>query len=283
MVVIKEHIKQFLATRIGMNPIKIAEAKWEDLIEERMKVNDIHSLLDYTNLLMESHKEQTVFIDRLIVGETWFFRDGSSYLLTKQYCQQLLNFERNNRSQVRVLSIPCSSGEEPLSIAFSLLEANIHPSQFLIEGIDISSELIEKAKNGHYAKSSFRESNSPLIQRRYFRQGEGSSWTLLPKYRHLVRYRKSNILYPDFIIAKEMYDIIYCKNLLIYLTEEARRKVLTTVEALLMKGGLLFVGSAEASFFEEKHFKKLDIPQTFGFIKQEKKSWFLKDTTILTG
>jgi chemotaxis protein methyltransferase WspC len=167
---------------------------------------------------------------------------------------------------VRVLSLPCSTGEEPYSIAITLLENGLKENDFEIDAQDISKRALRKARRAIYGKHSFREPGKFNLEK-YFRTTH-SGKQLLPIIRDRVDFFRSNILKDMIIPEPEYYDIIFCRNLLIYFDRLTQKNVLDKLHFMLKPGGTLFVGHAETAEIDNKLFTKVNKPKTFSYTKK---------------
>src|SRR5262249_8781045 len=155
-------------------------------------------------------------VEEVVVPETWFFRGAGLFTdLAKRIRNTALS------RPFRVLSVPCSTGEEPYSLAIALAEANVSPQAFTLEGVDLSGRSVERAQRGCYGAFSFRQTD-PGLHDRYFRPA-GREWEIDATLRQAVRFRTGNLVDPQFLWGEAPYDLILCRNLLIYLHPEARR------------------------------------------------------------
>ena len=134
--------------------------------------------------------------------------------------------------------------------------------------MDISRKGIEKAHIGFYNKISFRGVESEYIEKYFISATKG--YTLSPAVGKLVHFHCDNFIRPGFFENHKPYDIIFCRNLLIYLTEEARAILLKQIDRLLIPGGLLFTGHAELLYFQRNGYLPVDHPRSFACKKVEK-------------
>lgn len=204
---------------------------------ERMDSQGLDDLAGYHELLRSSPEEIEQLIGRVVVGETWFFRDSAPFdflaKLARAHCQ----------GPLRVLSAPCSSGEEAYSIAITLLEAGLTPGQFSIQAVDVNREAIELARRGWFTTNSFREKGRSIDSRYLSPAGEG--FQVCEEVRAAVRFHCGNVLNFHELAHGAPYDVIFFRNLLIYLLEEARDKMVGIVDRLLAPGGVVVLGHAE--------------------------------------
>ncbi len=188
----------------------------------------------------------------LAVPETWFFRDSEPFVY-------LAKFAACAPRPLRVLSAPCATGEEPYSIAMALLEAGLMPGEFAIDAVDISAQAIAAAQCAVYGKASFRQA-MPELTGKYF-EPAGQGYRLREQVSSHVRFRQANLL--DGLEAAPTYHAIFCRNLLIYLHEEARKAVIAILRSRLSGDGVLFAGHSEVSLFLDAGFRKVEHPRSF--------------------
>ena len=153
---------------------------------------------------------------------------------------------------MRALSVPCSTGEEPYSIAMTLLDAGLSSEKFQIDAIDISAHLLDIARLGMFGSNSFR--GSELKFRNQYFQKTDAGFRLCDRVRQCVKFEQGNVLEERFRFGSEPYDFIFCRNLLIYFYNEAQGQALKSLRQLLTADGLLFVGSAETGLLTQHRF-----------------------------
>ncbi len=204
-----DEIIVLLTDRIGLDVDSIGKKSVEIAINTAMK-NAGYLLLD--DYLRNLHSNDMIFaelIEEIKVPETWFFRDTESFNFIKSH---FINLKQNHVSKkIRILSIPCSTGEEPYSVMFTLLNLGFKPSDFSILGCDISQQNIDFATKAKYGKSSFR-SEIYGFKDKYFIEINGSFY-LKEDYKNIVKFKKDNLINSNFLEFEGEFDIIYCKNL----------------------------------------------------------------------
>lgn len=257
-------IEQLLEKKIGANPKKFGKDVLLSHIKERMSICNVSSLAGYVELLSRCEEEFQQFVELLVVPETWFFREAPAIKFLSYYIKNYWLSKWNR--PLRVLSIPCSTGEEPYSIAISLLEAGLSPDQFSIDGIDISKQLIEKALKGEYSRNSFRGNCHPFRDR-YFHPTE-NGFLIKDNIRSLVNFYYGNIMDANFIWNASCYDFIFCRNLLIYLSKRAQELVFSICDKLLVEEGLLFLGESEYGILRPHQFLLSRFSKVFAFRKK---------------
>lgn len=258
-------IAKLLSQTIGLDPDTIGNHRIARAAETRRvgcKLPDIES---YWARLQTSASELEELIELLIVPETWFFRDSKPFDYLKTYVtSEWLN--QPNRNTLKLLSVPSSTGEEPYSMAIALLEAGLNPKQFAIDAIDISQRSLAKARRGVYTKNSFR-GDAWTGRSRYFQQ-TAEGYELCQLVKGLVNFQQGNVM-TSLAIAPKQYDIIFCRNLLIYLKSEVCSQVLAALDRLLIPGGLLFVGASETGKIVPDNYTSIRQPFTFAYRKSK--------------
>lgn len=274
-----KQIEHLLQTSIGLNAGSIGSSSIQRSVRLRMKSLGIHEIDDYRKLVTSSASEWQELVESVVVTETWFFRERRSF----EALVRLVNngdLTRFHPGRIfRILSLPCSSGEEPYSIVMALCDAGINPNRFQIDAADISERALTKARRGVYRKNSFRGQDFGF-RARYF-QHTKDGFVLDAAIREKVKFCEGNVLSDDFPLREGGYDFIFCRNLLIYLDLSTQTKTLHRVAALLAPSGVLFVGSAEMPLALEHSFVAANLPMAFACRKDEGSNTIL--TQELTG
>lgn len=162
---------------------------------------------------------------------------------------------------LRVLSVPCATGEEPYSLVMALRDAGVAGHRFTIEAVDISVRALAHAQLGLYGKNSFRGS-ALEFRDRHFTVAE-NGFLLNREVRESVRFARGNLLEEEFIANRLPYDFVFCRNLLIYFDRATQRRALQGLRRLLTPSGLLFVGPAELPLVSENGFTPIGLPMSF--------------------
>jgi chemotaxis protein methyltransferase WspC len=233
---------ELLRERIGLAPEALGPTVLSSAVEARMRRLGVAAAADYAACLTADLQEFEALAAEVTVPETWFFRGGDVFTFLAGHIARAVRLRPAGR-RYAILSVPCSTGEEPYSLALTLVESGVAPSSWQIDGVDLSARLIERACQGRFGEFAFRQT-SPELRQRYFRPLAGS-WELDPAMRALVRFRQGNLLAPFFLAGEEPFDLIFCRNLFIYLHPTARQRALETLDGLLAPQGLLCMGHAE--------------------------------------
>jgi chemotaxis protein methyltransferase WspC len=272
-----KEIERALRERVGLDPTSIGSSVIQRSVRLRMKSRGIKKIEDYSRFLLSSSSEWNALTESVVVAETWFFRDVEPFnALVRLVLEKWLPSHPKRR--LRLLSLPCSSGEEPYSLAMALLDAGLSSERLEIDAIDISARALSRARNGIYGKNSFRVSN--LGFRNKFFRSTPEGFSLDPSILKLVRFSQGNVLADGFQPPNSNYDFIFCRNLLIYFDEETQRKALARIHDLLSSDGFLFVGAAEQPLVLDKGFVSAHLPMAFASRKRSPASEEVTNETV---
>jgi chemotaxis protein methyltransferase WspC len=242
---------ELLRERIGLAPESLGASLLSGVVGARMRALGLSAPADYAARLTADPQEFGALAADLTVPETWFFRGGEVFPFLARHIAGAIR-RRPAGPRYRTLSVPCSTGEEPYSLALALIESGVAPGSWQIDAVDLSPRHIERACRGVYGEFSFRQTD-PRLRQRYFRP-TAAGWELDSAVRALVRFREGNLLAPFFLAGEEPFDLIFCRNLFIYLHPAARRRALETLDRLLAADGWLCMGHAEPIEFSEPRF-----------------------------
>ncbi|MSU96240.1 chemotaxis protein CheR [Pseudomonas mandelii] len=255
----------FLKERIGLDVTSVGPAIIERAVRQRSTASRVLTADEYWHTLQGSQDEQQALIEAVIVPETWFFRYPESFAtLAKLAIQRLADI--NYMRALRILSLPCSTGEEPYSIAMALLDAGLKPHQFKVEGMDVSPLSVEKAKRALYGKNSFRGQDVEFRERHFSAEEDG--YRLNERVIEQVRLQVGNLLDPALLASEPPYDFVFCRNLLIYFDLPTQQQVFEVLKRLTHVDGVLFIGPAEGSLLGRFGMRSIGIPQSFAFSRQ---------------
>ena len=259
----------FLKDRIGLDVASVGEAIIERAVRQRCAASSAQDSDGYWQLLQTSAREQQALIEAVIVPETWFFRYPESFSTLGKLAQTRLAELMGSRP-LRILSLPCSTGEEPYSIAMALFDAGICPQQFQVDAIDISPLSIERATRAIYGKNSFR-GEQITFRDRYF-SAEVDGFLLNQRVCNQVNFQAGNLLDPTLLAARPAYDFVFCRNLLIYFDLATQQRVFEVLKCMTREEGVLFIGPAEGSLLARLGMRSIGIAQSFAFSRCAEKA-----------
>lgn len=255
-------VEHLLKRLIGLEAESVGRLVIERAIRQRMQAQGISAQADYWLHVNRSTTEQQALVEAVVVPETWFFRYPESFAALVELALKRKAALCGSRP-LRLLSLPCSSGEEPYSIVMALLDAGFAPASFQVEALDVSARVLELARLGHYGRNSFRGQDLSFCER-YFDATE-SGFQLQARVRDRVKLRCGNLMDSHVLGGEAPFDFIFCRNLLIYFDRPTQHAVLDGLQRLLGDGGTFFVGPAEASLLTQRGMQALKTPLTFAF------------------
>ena len=250
-----------------------------DLIQDnilRVALRDLSTTLgDNPNLWLESVKTDPAirhqFCEHFTVGETWFFRDWTPFACLKQFAEDFRN--RNGSSRpIRILSIPCSTGQEPWSMAMQFAWTGWTADQVAIDALDLNQASLAAMKTRLYKNFSRRESNQEAnLMLDHYTRPLADGFEVDPQLVKYVKIHHGNILDPqlDPTGCGAKYDVIFSRNLFIYLDIPSRAKAMANLLRLLDKDGILYFGHAEGSVIEGHGLVPWNSSFTFAFTRSK--------------
>jgi chemotaxis protein methyltransferase CheR len=220
----------------------------ERRIAERMAATSSVSFADYFVLLRSEIRDEVEhLINAFTVNETYFYReDHQLECLTRDLLRERVGSMKPGGG-IRIWSAPCSTGEEPYSIAIWLLENWSEVDSFDIEivGSDIDTRVLEAAKAGIFGRRALMRL-SPQLVAKYFNQLDEERWLILDDLRQSVRFSRVNIVETRETRPQGQFDVIFCRNVLIYFDDESRRVAAENLYDNLLPGGYICLGHTES-------------------------------------
>jgi chemotaxis protein methyltransferase CheR len=187
------------------------------------------------------------FVNAFTVNETYFYReDHQLRCLTSDLLAERVRV-KDAGDPIRIWSVPCSTGEEPYSVAMWLLENWSLVDRYEIEivGSDIDTDVLETARIGLYGRRALMRLSADLVSR-YFVPREAESWQILDDLRDSVQFTRVNIVEPAETRPHGRFDVIFCRNVLIYFDDASRRLAAENLYENLVPGGYICLGHAES-------------------------------------
>ena len=242
-------VEGLIAERLGMRVDDDLRRRLSEVMDARLRKLRLTNPDDYLTRLRAATtgpEELRILAQGLTIGETYFFRGQDHY---QAFVETVLPERLRERAATRtlnVLSAACASGEEPYTLAMLLREAipDLDSWRINILGVDINGSFLDKARKGVYAPWSLREIPAAMKQRHL--KERGGNFLLDPVIRDMVRFEERNLLEDGELWRSGYWDVIFCRNMLIYFTLDAMTAVLNRIERALAPGGYLFVGHSES-------------------------------------
>ncbi|HWA41680.1 MAG TPA: protein-glutamate O-methyltransferase CheR [Hypericibacter adhaerens] len=196
-------------------------------------------------------------VEAMTTNESFFFRDIKPFEQFKELVLPAMLKSRSGQRRLRIWSAACSSGQEPYSLAMILSEmaAQLAGWTFEIVATDLSTEILTRAKEGVYSQFEVQRGLPVTLLVKYFSQS-GDRWQISPKIRSMVDYREFNLLTDPTPLGR--FDVVFCRNVLIYFDQETKAKVLERIAGLMPEDGFLFLGGAETVLGLTERFKLIN-------------------------
>ncbi len=241
-----EFVGQLLKQRSGLvlAPGKeyLLESRLTPIVRERGLSSLDELVAELRRPTSEDLKVQVT--EAMTTNESFFFRDNTPFDLFKQDMMPALHAARGAQKRLRIWCSACSTGQEPYSLAMLLKEMadKIVGWRIEIVATDLSSEVLEKAKVGMYSQFEVQRGMPITLLVKYFSQ-VGEMWCIDAGIRAMVDYRKLNLLESFAHLGR--FDIVFCRNVLIYFDQPTKAKVLAGITSLMAPDGYLVLGAAE--------------------------------------
>ncbi|WP_019122450.1 CheR family methyltransferase [Brevibacillus massiliensis] len=239
---------QFIANikkKTGIDLALYKEAQMKRRLTSLRVKRGFSSFADYFQALSQDSDLFAEFLDRMTINVSEFFRN---YARWEVLANKILPRLYRESSKLRCWSAACSTGEEPYTLAMLMLRERHSFRDFSIMATDIDEGAIAKAKRGIYLERSLQECPKELVQS-YFRK-DGITYQISPEIVNAVTFKKHNLLADPFDSG---FDLIICRNVMIYFTDEAKHELYHKFSKALRPGGTLFVGSTEQIFQPQQY------------------------------
>lgn len=266
-------IERLLRDTMGLDAQTLGANAIERAVRARLaalspELGEAPSYSLYWQRLQQSAEELQALIEAVVVPETWFFRHREAF---RALAQMALD-ERAARSgtirqtqALRLLSLPCATGEEPYSIAMTMFDAGFAAHEFSVDALDISERALAVAREGVYGRNSFRGPPASMqFRERYFTK-EDDSYRVVDALRTQVRWHSGNLFDASLVDRLGTFDFVFFRNVLIYFDREGQRRAIAALERLMRMGATLFAGPAEGGTLTSNGMTTTGHVQAFSF------------------
>lgn len=220
----------------------------ERRVHERMAATELSTFVTYFQRLRSSGQpELEAFINAFTINETYFYREEHQLnCLTNDLLTERTRL-KGSAGSIRIWSVPCATGEEPYSIAVWLLENWPLVDNFDIEilGSDIDTQVLVQAQEGTFGKRALMKL-SPYLVAKYFSPHGEDQWKILDELRHSVQFSRVNLVDSGDTRRNGQFDVIFCRNVLIYFDDASRRIAAENLYENLLPGGFICLGHTES-------------------------------------
>jgi chemotaxis protein methyltransferase CheR len=243
-----ELLNDFLSERFGLTFPDHKRDILESKLRPRIAALHLKSFYEYyVHLQFDNNGELRQLAQLVTNNETYFFRETNQVEALFQYALVEIRKLRPDDTTLRILCAGCSSGEEPYTISIFARENQYRMwgTNVTIAAMDIDESRLAIARRANYGPASFRGVDRETIDKYFLTINDGSR-ILKPMYRTNVEFREGNIVSSAAFGFPGTYDAIFCRNVLIYFSEEMLRKAIDNFAAALKPGGFLFLGHSES-------------------------------------
>lgn len=243
-----ELLRHFFNRRAGLSFTAQALPVFEQRLGPRLSALGIDSFRDYYRALsfgVQSEAETEEALSLLTTSETYFFRNADQLSALREKILPELERQYRDGRRLRIWSAGCSSGEEAYTLAILLQESALFSGwDVRVLGSDLCKSRIQAARRGRYPESSFR-TTAPWRRERYFTRS-GSEWEVAPSLRGMCEFLSANLCETAEASLVGRVHAVLCRNVLIYLDDGSREKVVANLFERLLPGGFLLLGHSES-------------------------------------
>ena len=214
----------------------------------RYNLTDVNKLPDLGSSVIDE------IIDTLTINETSFYRDIYPFEIIPKYI--LPYFHKNNPAltKIRILCAACATGQEPYSLSIEMLEHKKYKFDYKIIAVDLSKTAIAKAKIGTYNQFEIQRGLRPDLLSKYFTKLD-KNWLINEDVKANVSFHQANLL--KDLSSLGMFDIVFCRNLLIYLDAVNRKRVVDNLKRIMNHRSILIIGSMESLLWDDNDFTQI--------------------------
>ncbi len=246
---LKQYILRESGIALGEDKLYLLKSRLLPIVEgERL------ASLDELCARLQSAPPETLrrkVVESMTTHETLFFRDPAIYEMLRTELIPELAAQRQATKTLRIWSAACSSGQEPYSLAMTLLEMGYRDWTVQILGTDLSSQILDRAATGRYLQIEINRGLPASLLVKYF-QRAGLDWQLKDEIRRMVRFTPFDLRQGMRFLGP--FDLVLCRNVLIYFDTETRRQILAGIRGTLVPGGYLLLGASETTFNLDNNF-----------------------------
>lgn len=239
-----ELFRNYIYNSVGISLSEQKSALIKGRLNKRVKELSLNSFTEYYEFLVQSKEELGYFVSAISTNVTSFFRESAQWVWLEGYLPKMV--AKKQQRKIRIWSAGCSSGEEPYTILMFLAKhlKDFDAWDIKILATDISQKVLEKAISGRYEAKEVASLPKETITSFFAKTADGG-YEVVPKMRQKVLFRLYNLVTDPFIF-KNKFDMIFCRNVMIYFDDVTRTEVVEKFVSLLDKGSPLLLGSSES-------------------------------------
>ncbi|MGC7529793.1 CheR family methyltransferase [Pandoraea pneumonica] len=265
-----QQIERLLRDTMGLDAGTLGVNAIERAVRARLAAlaPETNDTVTYWQLLQQSPQELQALIEAVVVPETWFFRHREAFTALAQMATDERAARRGTVREgqaLRLLSLPCATGEEPYSMAMALFDAGFQVGDFTIDAVDISERALDIARAGVFGRNSFRGPVASLLFRDRYFTPEDDTYRVNGALRPPIRWHAGNLFDPTLVDRLGTFDFVFFRNVLIYFDREGQRRAIAALEQLMRMGATLFAGPAEGGALTSNGLASTGHVQAFSF------------------
>ena len=260
-------LSEFVNLRMGLH---FPRKKWRDLkrnisaVSEELDFDRVDDCIKWLLSAQLTKAKRDVLISHMTIGESFFFRDKFVFqVLKERILPGWLKSHEGEKKEITFWSAACCTGEEPYSIAMLLDQMPAFLGwKIKIVATDINSQFLQKARKGVYTSWSFRDTPDEIIER-YFKKTGKERFEISPRIRNMVRYSRYNLVkngYPLDLGEQGKVDVLFCRNVLMYLSPDMQSKTIRRLASYLDNGGWFIVSPTESSLVQTPGLNSVRFP-----------------------
>ncbi len=241
------NFRSLIYKEAGINLSDLKRALVQSRLTKRIKILGVGTFGDYYRYLISNFDDEKIhFINAITTNKTDFFRENRHFEFMKETV--LPKLESSGRGSIRIWSAGCSTGEEPYSIAMTLREyfEKTKKPDMKILASDIDTQVLESGREGIYEYEKIRDIDISLLKK-YFIRGSGNNEGLFKvkdSIKQMIVFRRLNLQDQNYPMKKK-FDIIFCRNVIIYFDKDTQKKIFMKFHDHLKDDGFLFIGHSE--------------------------------------
>jgi len=231
-------------------------------IVRQLGLGSINDLCTLINATRETQVARQV-VEAMTTNETYFFRDPAHYDAIRTVLLPRLKEERRDTKKLRFWSAAASTGQEAYSLAMLLLENGLSDWNVQILGTDFSSQVLDRARSGKYQQIEVNRGLPAALLVKHFRRA-GVDWQLSDPVRKLATFETIDLR--KNMRALGPFDLVFCRNVMIYFDAETKKNILRELHGTLFRGGWLLLGGAETAFGVEEWFERTTVGSAIVYV-----------------
>jgi chemotaxis protein methyltransferase CheR len=236
----------------------LLEARLTPIVQQ-LRLGDLNDLCAMLGRPFDHAVLKRQVVEAMTTNETFFFRDSAQYDALRSVVIPSLIAQRQDTRKMSFWSAASSSGQEAYSLAMMLLEMGLGDWRIRIQGTDLSTQMAERASNGRYLQIEVNRGLPIGYLVKYFTR-VGLEWQLKDEVRRMVDFSTCDLR--QSMSARGPFDVVFCRNVLIYFDVESKRKILDELHGTLFRGGYLLLGGSETTLNLTDRFERRTFGQT---------------------